>query len=74
MNQKGLIAILVAASVAITAVSLMFGVFFLFFFLPLAFPLAFRRKFTLQRKPTYRRPFTPEENPFDEDDWRKEWK
>ncbi len=69
MHQRNLILILVVASIAITAVSLMFGVFFLFFFLPLIFPLALRRKFGL-KKNTYRRPYAPDENPlrFDEDE------
>ncbi|MFQ5940081.1 MAG: hypothetical protein ACE5KA_00055 [Nitrososphaerales archaeon] len=77
MHQRDWIVILIAASIAITVVSLMFGVFFLFFLLPIIFPLALRRRFSLRKKHTYREPHTLDQNRWtsdEEEDWKKKWK
>ena len=77
MLRKNFIWVLVVASIAITAISLLFGVFFLFFFLPIMFPLALRRRSKAKKEEDYRSPPPPEQNPlrYDEDeDWREKWK
>jgi hypothetical protein len=76
MKQRDLLLILAAASVAITAIALMFGVLFMFLFFPLVLPFAFRRRFQARKEQTFRRP-PPYEGPYEreeDEDWRKKWK
>jgi hypothetical protein len=76
MKQRDLLLILAVASVAITAVALLFGVFFMFMFLPLVFPYVLRRRLQVRKEPTAGRP-PPYEGPYEgeeDEDWRKKWK